>query len=571
MWRFSSLEITMEVGTKLKILAVFLSLLFNFSYGVLYLRPKNDRGPGTCLKCVRLQMIIIQTITYFQGASQAGVRCLEHVERYFFKNNYSSQVQNLAVFHSRNMTSPAMEIEVSYFFELHDRIINIEEDEERFQLKVISSVDKKFSINNLSLNDAVLTNLYVIVSDNLKNVGILISSLAFFIFKTSLNLQVQRSLTSISLTASFNEEAKFLILLNDPENRKLGKVVAWDILDTLFSKYRAVNVVVLYAIDACSYDIYTSDPYHGDEVDCGKMKALHIGKCENGKIVDRKATKKHLMADKVPSEMHQCTFNFCARVQEPFVNEGCEDGLEIHIMTLLQAEMGFQVNLTCSELDRGEPNDDGTWSDLLGEVRDDACDIIAGAFFPDHEVHADFAATEFYLQDFYTFYVQKAGLEPRWVGLVTIFKIRAWTAFGVVLVVSWLFWYFLGNISGESIHHRQIVLTFMNVLAVSLGVSANNRPNNSPLRVFFSILALYALTITAIYTSKLVIVFTHPKYNHQINSIKEILDAGMHIGGRQENMDWFDNEDELDQEIFQQYNHSDTFRLFFKFNHSSKD
>lgn len=176
MLRFSSAEVAMEVRTKLKILAIFLSFLINISYGVVYLRPKNDRGPGTCLKCVRLQLIVTQTLIYFEGASQAGVACLQHVERYFFKDLFSSQVQNLAVFHSRNLSSPAMEIEVSYFFELHDRIINIEEDEESFQLKVISNIEKKFSINHLSLKDVVLTNLYVIVSDNLKNVGSLISS-----------------------------------------------------------------------------------------------------------------------------------------------------------------------------------------------------------------------------------------------------------------------------------------------------------------------------------------------------------------------------------------------------------
>jgi hypothetical protein len=328
----------------------------------------------------------------------------------------------------------------------------------------------------------------------------------------------------------------------------------------LFTKYRAVNVVVLYAADAFSYDIYTSDPYHGSEVECGKMNALHIGKCANGKLVDRKSTKKHLMADKVPTEMHQCTFTFCARVQEPFVNEGCENGLEIQIMHFLQEEMGFKIITTCSELDRGEPNEDGSWSDLLGEVRDDACDIIAGAFFPDHEVHAEFAATEFYLQDFYTFYVQKAKLEPRWKGLITIFKIKAWTAFGVVLVVSWIFWYILGIISGEPRQHRQFFLVFLNVFAVSLGVSANNRPIYSPLRVFFSILALYALTITAIYTSKLITVFTHPKFDYQIDSLEELLKTGLPIGGRMETMDWFENEDELDQEVFLSYNHSDPFK-----------
>jgi hypothetical protein len=300
----------------------------------------------------------------------------------------------------------------------------------------------------------------------------------------------------------------------------------------LFVEYRAVNVVVLYATDAFSYDIFTGDPYHGAAVECGKMKAIHIGRCTHGKIADKELTKKYLEMDKVPSEMSQCTFVFCARVQEPFINRGCQDGLEIQIMHVLQDVMQFKINTSCSRLDRGELEEDGSWSDLLGQVRNDACDIVAGAFFPDHEVHRDFAATEFYLQDFYTFYVQKAPFEPRWKGLVTIFKIKAWTAFGVVLIVSWIFWYFMGSISKESQQHRQLSLTFMNVLAVSLGSSANNRPLYSPLRMFFSFLALYALTITAIYTSKLIIVFTHPKLSHQIDSIEEILENEIPLGGR---------------------------------------
>lgn len=362
------------------------------------------------------------------------------------------------------------------------------------------------------------------------------------------------------MTPSFNEEAKYLILINNPSQRDGGKLAAGEILELLFDKYRAVNTAILYATDAFSYDIYTGDPYHGDEVECGKMTTLNIGKCDNGKIVDHKFTQEQLRINKIPAEMKSCTFNFCARVQEPFVNEGCEDGLEILIMKTLQEEMGFNIVTRCSKLDRGEPDENGTWSDLLGQVRDDACDIIAGAFFPDPEVHADFAATEFYLQDFYTFYVQKAPLAPRWKGLITIFRIRAWCAFGVVLIVSWIFWFLMGIISHEPYQHRQFILTLMNVLAVSLGVSANNRPIFSPLRVFFCILGLYALTITAIYTSKLITVFVHPMFDHQIDSIDELLEIGLPIGGRLENMDWFDNDDEVDGMVFDRYNHSTAFR-----------
>jgi hypothetical protein len=156
---------------------------------------------------------------------------------------------------------------------------------------------------------------------------------------------------------------------------------------------------------------------------------------------------------------------------KPFVNEGCHEGLEILIMQFLQSVMKINLKIKCSDLDRGELDEHGNWTDLLGQVRGDDCDIVTGAFFPDHEVHADFAATEFYFQDAYTFFVKKAPFAPRWIGLITIFKIRAWTAFGVVLIVTWISWYLLGKFSKESYQHHQFILTFINVFAVQLGVS----------------------------------------------------------------------------------------------------
>lgn len=59
------------------------------------------------------------------------MQCIERVERYFFKNEFSQQVSNIAVYHSRNMRSPAMEIEFEYLYNLHDRVLHQEDDEDR--------------------------------------------------------------------------------------------------------------------------------------------------------------------------------------------------------------------------------------------------------------------------------------------------------------------------------------------------------------------------------------------------------------------------------------------------------
>jgi len=364
-----------------------------------------------------------------------------------------------------------------------------------------------------------------------------------------------------------------VILFNNPDQRNEGRQIACEFLNMLFKGYRAVNVVVLYANDAFSYEIYIGDPYGVNgkicgESDgmretpvCGKMKTVYAGICNRGSLENRKNIIDWLDMEKIPDEMGKdCIFNLCARVQEPFINEGCKDGMEIMILNFLQDEMGFGINTTCTTLDRGERQEDGSWTFLLNEVREDRCDIIAGAFFPDYDTHDDFAYTDYYLQDYYRFFVPKAPLAPRWKGLINIYSSDIWYAVLTTFVIAWIFWFIVGIFSPESYQHRQFILICLNVLCVFLGISANNRPQFTTLRFFFCILTLYTLIICTLYTSKLIDVFTNPKEDYQFDSLVELLASNLPIGGRLETMDWFENDDELDMEIFARFNYSAAFR-----------
>lgn len=82
---------------------------------IVYLRPWNDRGPA---------------------AVKSGIECIENIERIYFDDSLSNHTPNLAFFHSKNLSSPSMEIEVQYLFELHDRILHQHEDEKRLNLKL---------------------------------------------------------------------------------------------------------------------------------------------------------------------------------------------------------------------------------------------------------------------------------------------------------------------------------------------------------------------------------------------------------------------------------------------------
>lgn len=144
--------------------------------------------------------------------------------------------------------------------------------------------------------------------------------------------------------------------------------------------------------------------------------------------------------------------------------------------------------------------------------------------------------------------------------MIIIFKPKLWYAFLTAFVISLIFWYVVGHSTDEAPQHRKFPIVCLHVLAVTLGISIHSHPVLNPLRIFFALLALYSLTLSSLYTSKLIDVFTNPKYTHQINSFEELLSTDLLIGGRSENIDWFENDDEVDRRIYEKYNYSEEFR-----------
>lgn len=127
-------------------------------------------------------------------------------------------------------------------------------------------------------------------------------------------------------------------------------------------------------------------------------------------------------------------------------------------------------------------------------------------------------------------YIYLAPFRLPWKGLIEIFESETWLLLISTLFIAGVSWFIFGKAMAEADSHKRLALCVMNSLAVILGISSNNRPNYTPLRIFFILLALYGLNVTTIYTSKLITVFTEPAHDQQISTIAEILNAGIPIG-----------------------------------------
>lgn len=68
---------------------------------------------------------------------------------------------------------------------------------------------------------------------------------------------------------------------------------------------------------------------------------LLIAECKDGGLT--RDAKFELRKSRVPQKMPGCSFKFCARIAEPYIENGCKHGLEMNIINTLQDLMEFGV------------------------------------------------------------------------------------------------------------------------------------------------------------------------------------------------------------------------------------
>lgn len=68
-----------------------------------------------------------------------------------------------------------------------------------------------------------------------------------------------------------------------------------------------------------------------------------LDKCVSGNLMNEDKTKLWIVTPKVAESLPNCTFKFCARIAEPYVNGECKSGLEVDIIEVLQEKFKFKV------------------------------------------------------------------------------------------------------------------------------------------------------------------------------------------------------------------------------------
>ncbi|XP_053967113.1 uncharacterized protein LOC128868714 [Anastrepha ludens] len=468
----------------------------------------------------------------------SGMYCLEEfVKIVFTSRERLTRSYNVLLTNSYNLTSPALEIQDGFAKIINEAISRSKEKGRRFfQIRTVFD-NKQYARLKFGDSAVIYTDYYIIIVDSVDRLQALMRDY-------------------VSRMVSWNPGARFLVLFNNALNRHSEDQVAMDIFSLLQKQYYVHQIGLLYATSEIDYSFSVMDYYNN--ANCRTIRMSKIGECKNGQPQPNTAElKRRLRKFEREIRIKNCTFQMCAAISAPFVEEDCQTGLELRIVDFMRDHLNFKIKQFCDEETRGVREENGTWTGLLGKLFDRDCDFIIGGFFPDNEVIENFWGSDCYLYDSYTWFVKLADPRPAWMAIYHIFKDETWLCFIILLLITWIFWYFFVNMLPEPPNHKDFSLTGINAMAVSICVAVEERPECFSSRIFFLALTIYGMNVVAIYNSQLITVFTDPGYLHQIHNLLEVLDAGIPFGGPDENQDWFENDE--DMWIFENYNDTDLF------------
>lgn len=168
-----------------------------------------------------------------------------------------------------------------------------------------------------------------------------------------------------------------------------------------------------------------------------------------------------------------------------------------------------------------------------------------------------------YFQDDITWCVSKAGFAPTWMNVFVIFNCKSslrkayykslnhhfffhqlvttWIGLVVTLFISSFFLFKFVRHEGN--YHENYVWSFLIVMTISTSQYGHYWPTKVGIKLFLASIFFFGLHINTAYHSYLINVLTNPRYENQIDTVEEAIDAGLIFEVGENTVDFFRKED----------------------------
>nr|ARO76465.1 ionotropic receptor 2 [Conogethes punctiferalis] len=343
---------------------------------------------------------------------------------------------------------------------------------------------------------------------------------------------------------SWNPRAKFAILLLNFVSDETSNTEHVENILTCLYRFNVVNIVVIVPEpnkirNALIYGWRPYDPpkYCGYDNETAKNRLIKENICEKGKVKYNTGVFK----DRLPSNMKGCVLYILALERQPFVSsDESEPNMEMMLINEMLATINYEPKYEILNAYRGE-REITEWNGAIRELVSRRGNILLGGIFPDNDVHEDFECSTSYLGDSYTWVVPRAYPLPRGLSLILIFARNVWVVVVIVFFICAFVWRILGQLSRDTIRNKTIFHCFLSTWICTLGFCTYLRPKNETLRVFFVFFNLYCIMCLTAYQTKLIDVLRNPSFEHQIETVEELVSSDLKFGGFEELHDLFHN------------------------------
>lgn len=375
----------------------------------------------------------------------------------------------------------------------------------------------------------------------------------------------------LSSKMSWNPRARFVvsvIITNDAFN---AQTTAKIVLEELWF-YKIINAIVILKSpqtqkngnDAGTFsdihdqnlEIYTWFPYQ----DQGRCSAFYDVIPFDMWLMEGNGRFKNnidLFPDKITHNLHKCpitagTFpidvvvgptiyldkNDSTTSESPYVTY--ESGIELRFIKLVAERMNMTLQFIPPPPNNekwGNLTKDGKLTGLLGQVVLGKADIGFGAWPLHPQLIMIMDASKTYYRDDWLWWVPCAKKVPRWGSIAMVFLPETWFTLFISTLLAVMVIFGLAMLQPlEHTVYRNCANCVSSVWATFLGVSTPYMPRSTPTRMFLVSWIWYCLAINIIFQTFLISFLIDPGYQHQMNSIDEILTSKIKYGYNE----WFD-------------------------------
>ncbi|PNF42971.1 hypothetical protein B7P43_G11113 [Cryptotermes secundus] len=371
----------------------------------------------------------------------------------------------------------------------------------------------------------------------------------------------------LSASASWDPRARFVVAAVVTDVLYESQATAKRLLE-IFSSEKILNVVVILKASQLQtnnsemiknnqikrYEIYTWFPYQAPD----RCSSVHDVILLDSWIVEgggRFNNNINLFPDKIKYNFHGCPL-IAATFPVDFVvgpythlNDSItsgtsyvtyDSGIELRFIKLVAEELNLTLRFLPPPPNNekwGNLTNDLKFTGLLGEVVYERADIGFGAWPLHSKLLQIMDATKSYYRDDWVWWVPCAKKVPRWKSISMVFLPETWGA----LLISILFAVvvILCLVRCEKAEHKfygNCANCVSSVWATVLGVATPHTPDTISVRMFFISWIWYCLAINVVFQTLLTSFLIEPGFEHQMNSIGEIMDSKLKYGYNQ----WFD-------------------------------